>query len=268
MSLQDPETSDPVFVNNLNIPVQVFDEARKPIQVMPAGLQGRHPNGIYHVQGEHFRQFSAPYGSLTLFRPPVHPSKTDKAIMDQVAGNNRRALRTQPASLPAPAPQPAQPAARTIPATAAPIAPPAHIGPPENVVLDTLTGFEIQRAAPKATPQERSDLATFVLKRRGGDTELQLHPSLAHYEEAMIRIADDTDVNANPPEDYAAHPENLPDSAKPASTVTADGVLSTSDGSTTIAGASPQQQKDAEAAAVAAHKSPASPRPAGRPPKK
>lgn len=240
---------EPVFVNRLNIPIQVFDPTKRPVQVMPLADQRRHPNGIYQVHGEHYRQFCAPYGSLTPFRTVDSPPAVVAQVRQNVVDETHRAFTTPPG-------------VQTVPpsvSAARPSAPP-RIGEPASVVLDTATAFEIQRASTDATAQERSDLATFVLKRRAGDKELKLHASLAQYESSMIEIADGITAKDSPPDDAIAHPENFPAGATPVtpSSVTADGKLTTSDGSN-----EPAKEADKPAAASAPVK-PALPKPANK----
>lgn len=213
-------SAEPTFINNLNVAVQVFDPNKRQILVQPFANRKRHPDATFEVHGEHYRQF-ANIGQLTQFRPESVPEATAQQVRQSVAADQRRAAAEA-------ARPPAGPVPPNVTAVRAP--PPAHLGVPQQFTLDTLTAFAINRETADATPQQRSDVAAYILKRRAGDKNVKLDPSLMAYEAIANKIADDVDPADAPPEDLTAHPENAPEGAAGMPTVTADGVVTTATG--------------------------------------
>lgn len=57
----------PQFVNLQPTAVQVYDESRHAITVLPWGMRGKNPNGRYVVEGLHYQQFVGGRGPLYPF---------------------------------------------------------------------------------------------------------------------------------------------------------------------------------------------------------
>ena len=170
-TLQSQE--EPVFVNNHNVSVDVFTPDHHRLTVLPLALKARFPNATFEVKGEHYRQFTDT-GSLVLFRngeaakPAPSPEEIRRVAAMEAANRDRQ--------------RESQMVAERNKASARTATPPV----PQ---LDTETSYLIGQASPDATPQQRADLATYVLKKRAGDAGYDLPSSLASYKTAMDKIA-------------------------------------------------------------------------------
>ena len=75
------------FVNLQNSTVDVFDEERRTVTVAPFKMRGNDPNGLYIVEGEHYKQFVSGRGPLYPF-PPEVPHKKTTALPEKDTGDS------------------------------------------------------------------------------------------------------------------------------------------------------------------------------------
>lgn len=178
----------PEFFNNQTFPVQVFDEDKNMIQVMPDYLRPRSSgipdNAIFRVKGIHYTQFRVPYGGLVPFRAGAGVAGVAPQFVPQGAVPRTNIHLATP---PEQRSYPRQPAATVVPA--------AETRPddPDAVVEDALAPDhdlinKLVAATPDATTEERTEVIAVILRRNRG-VDASLPPNLERFSPIVQQYA-------------------------------------------------------------------------------
>lgn len=145
---------DPIFVNEQNSPVTVFSPDKKPIDVMPLFLAGKTPQGVYHVQGEHYAQFAEGRGGLSRFRPDIATKEMGDRILTMVAarGNLSSGVTAQLAQ--------------------------TEKRASKNVILDENSALAVMQATKGASIEDVTAITDFIALRRTNPHNANLHPAV------------------------------------------------------------------------------------------
>lgn len=145
---------DPIFVNEQNSPVTVFSPDKKPIDVMPLFFAGKNPQGVYHVQGEHYAQFAGGRGGLSRFRPEVATKEMGDRILGLVAarGNLSSGVTAQ-----------LQQTERRA---------------SNKVMLDDVSALAVAQATKGASIEDVTAVTEYIALRRTQPNNANLHPAV------------------------------------------------------------------------------------------